>query len=136
MTEPTSVATGAVSATATGAVAAPFLAAMGVDVHALLFGLLGAVVVQCLLPDASRTLRQVAMLTVGGMLLAGITTPLAMSYAADYLARMPVQATHNVVAAAIGGFAQPIVLTVRNRLVAMFGSRKPDAAAPQPPEKA
>ena len=127
MTELTSVATGAVSATATGAVVVPFLAAMGIDVQALLFGLLGAVIVQCLLPDATRSLKQIAMLTIGGMLLAGVATPLAMASVTDYFSHVPVQTVHNVTAAAIGGFAQPLVMAVRTRLVQLFGDRKAPA---------
>lgn len=128
MSEPTSIAASAASATATGAIVAPFLAAMGIDVQALLFGLLGAVIVQCLLPDATRSLKQIAALTVGGMLLAGVTTPLAMSYLASYFSHVPVQVAHNVTAAAIGGFAQPLVLAVRNRFVALL-SKSPEAPA-------
>ena len=127
MTEPTSMATGAVSATATGAVVVPFLAALGIDVQALLFVLLGAVIVQCLLPDATRSLKQIATLTIGGMLLAGVATPLAMAYVTDYFSHVPAQTVHNVTAAAIGGFAQPLVMAVRSRLVQFFGERKAPA---------
>lgn len=130
MTTPTSIAADAASAAATGAVAAPFLAAFGIDLPAMLFGLLGAVIVQCLLPDATRSLKQIAGLTVGGMLLSGIATPLAMAYAANYFSQGPAQSVHNLAAAVVGGFAQPIVMRARAWVVRLLGARSGAATPP------
>ena len=133
MADPTSTGGVAIASAATGTLSLPFLAWLGLDAHALMFGLLGCIIVQCLLPDVERKLAQIAMLTTGGTLLAAVLAPVATPHIVDYFGHaVSPQAVHNLTAAAIGGFAQPIVVAARARLSKLLaGTPRPSPAQPE-----
>lgn len=91
------------------------LAGFGVDVASLIAGLIGCIVVQTLFPKEDQIqAAKIALVTLGSILFASLSTPLAfawLQHAASFL--IPPGQEHQAraaTAAALGGFARPILL--------------------------
>lgn len=125
--------TAAVAGT-TGALTFPVLAAFGVDPLAMVPALIGCVIAQTLIPSGDRSLRAIALITLGSVLLASLLTPIVAPYVMHRWGELapgssPV-AVRALVAAGIGGFAQPIViggLALLRRFFATKLKEAPDA---------
>lgn len=117
----------AATAAATGVISLPFLAAMGIDPSAMIAGLIGCTVVQTVLSGTSRPVRDIALITVGGVLFASLMTPIAAPWAvakvhaiiSESISRDAIRAA---TAAFLGGFAQPLLVFVP-RGIAWAGNR-------------
>jgi hypothetical protein len=114
---------------AVGVAAFPLLAAIGIDPAAIAAGLAGCVVVQTLLPSEQHGIVKVALLTLGSVLFASLTTPfvapVAVGYVLDHYPKATISsdAVKAAVAATLGGFAQPILFLVRAAIQARIASK-------------
>lgn len=134
MAEPgASAAAAAATAAATGVVSIPILASMGIDPPAMVAGLLGATLVQSLLPTEGHTWRSVALITLGSVLLASVGTavlePWATRKAMEVLEVQPAKEPMRAATAAfLGAFAQPLVLLARGAIAKFFPSAKKEGS--------
>lgn len=132
MSEPTTTALAAgTCAASSGGFTVACLSAMGINPPDMIAGLLGCVAVMSLIKAAEpRTFRSIAMLTVGGVLLASFLAPLAAPWVvetgASWAPKVPAASLRAAVAAVIGGFAQSIVTGISARLTLLVtrGSSK------------
>lgn len=121
MSEPTTVAAAATCSMSTGGFTVACLSAMGINPPDMIAGLLGCVAVMSLMRHSEpRSFRQIAALTIGGVLLASFLAPLAAPWVVDTFAswapKVPHMSVRAAVAAIIGGFAQSIVAGISYRL--------------------
>lgn len=123
MSEPTVPAI-ATCSIATGGFTATCLAAAGINPTDMIAGLVGCVIVQCLIkpqPNEARTFKGIAAMTLGGMLLASLAAPVAgpwfLSAYPAWAPNVPPPALRALLAGAIGGFAQAIVALARSKIV-------------------
>ena len=120
------------TSTAVGVAAFPFLAAIGVDPASIGAGLAGCIVVQTLLPpeQATSSLKSIAAMTIGSVLFASLATPFAAPIAISYViehypkATISIEAVRAAAAAALGGFAQPILFLFRALLRARIARQQ------------
>ena len=116
----------AATATATGVIVIPSLAAMGIDPSAMVAGLVGCTLVQTLLPADGRSVKAIALLTVGGMLCASLMTPIVAPWVILKVHAVVSEAVHSdqiraTTAAFFGGFAQPLVMLVPKLIERLSG---------------
>ena len=113
------------AAAATGIVAVPFLAAMGIDPQSMVAGLIGVVVVQSLMPADGRTLRGTIIITLGSVLFASLAGPLLTPWVLHQMkdTLLPHEGVRAACAAAAGAFAQPVVVLLKNNIVPSIMSR-------------
>jgi hypothetical protein len=130
MTTPAAMACSAASGGLTMACLAPF----GINPPDMFCGLLGVIVVQTLLrPKGHRTFWSVLGAAVGGVVLASLGGSLAAPYVLEvggiWLSKVPPENLRAALAAVIGGFAQRIIETIRDRIDARRGGHptKPEA---------
>lgn len=119
MTEPTTVAA-ATCSLASGGVTVACLSAMGINPTDMIAGLMGCVAVQTLMHASSpRDFRQIVTITLGGMALASILTPLAapwfVSQFTNWAPSVPGASLRAAMAGLIAGFAQKILIIVSRR---------------------
>lgn len=112
--------TAAACTAATGGFTMACLAPWGINPPDMIAGLLGVIVVQTLLrPRETRDLLTVLGAAAGGVMLASICAPLGAPYVIEvggaWLTKVPPESLRAALAAAIGGFAQRIVVWVRDR---------------------
>lgn len=118
----------AATATATGVLVIPSLVAIGIDPAAMVAGLFGCTMVQTLLPaEKERSIRAIALLTLGGMLFASLFTPIAAPWVVQKVHAAVSEAVHvdpirAAVAASLGGFAQPLVV-LASKLIGRFSGK-------------
>ena len=119
MSEPALIA--ATAATTTGVISIPVLGALGIDPPAMISGLLGVVVVQTILADTGLTWRSIVLRTLGSIIFASLATsvvaPMAIAGIEKLGYLVPVVSVRALVAAALGGFAQPVLVRIRTRFI-------------------
>lgn len=116
----------AAASAAGGALAAPFLAAIGIDPANMVAGLMGVVMVQVFLQrTAPQGLGPIFLFAVASMFAATLGAPLlgpgAVALAPDswqWLKQAPHDHVKAVAAALCGGFAQPGLIWLRGRFFA------------------
>jgi hypothetical protein len=113
MSEPTTMAA-ATCTLASGGLTAACMAAMGINPTDMIAGLLGCIAVQSLLHSATpRPFRQIAAITIGGMVLASVLAPLAAPWFVDQFAswapKVAAESVRAAMAALIAGFAQGLL---------------------------
>lgn len=108
----------------TGAVTVPVLAAFGIDGYSVGAGLLGCVAVQVFLPPEKVELWRIAATALGSMIVASFGAPFVTPAMLALMPNGTVSHTHAsaVAAGLLGGCAKPIVLIVKGRFEAWFGS--------------
>lgn len=129
MSEP--ALTAAAASTATGAFTIPVLAVLGIDPPAMISGLLGVIVVQTILADTGLTWRSMVARTLGSILFASLATAVVAPMAIAGLEKLgyvvPMISVRAAVAAALGGFAQPVLVRIRMRVKGLQSKEIPDA---------
>lgn len=121
------------SAAAGAAAAAPLLAGFGIDLTTIGAAFVGVVVVQTLMPATRADWRVLAGLSIGSMLFSSLGTPLAELWAEKnvaYFSELRDWHAHALVAATLGGFAQPLLLGVKALLGRWLPGAAPAANAP------
>ena len=105
---PTVVATGA------GIAVMPLMARMVIDPVLMVAGLVGCIVVQTIL-KSDKTLKGIAVVTVGSVFFASLSTPIYLPWVMAKFglpAGVEKDAAQAATAAVLGGFAQPIVSAI------------------------
>lgn len=85
----------------------------GIDPPSMVCGFLGVVIVQILLPSEKKSALGIAAFTFASVLFASLTAPLLTPVLLKVLKEYPTiqpEAARSVVAAVLGGFAQPALV--------------------------
>ncbi len=107
------------------------LSQYGVDLTSMIAALIGCIVVQTLLPRKEVfEARQIVLLTLGSVLFASLANPLAFAWVlhnhAELIPLGQEMQVRAATAAALGGFAQPILTGIRALADRFLASRLKD----------
>lgn len=102
------------AATAGAVLSMPFLVAIGIEPASMVSGLVGVVIVQTLLPRTQSGFFAIAGVATGSMFLASYAAPfiapVLMSIGWEWMRSISPEHIKAASAAAVGGFAQPLLL--------------------------